>query len=281
MLMTGKKAKPIHKDAILHSDNDPDWKWIVMRNEHISAEDNFLRSMAVNGEYHRKMRELSDFRLNGLHDSGIAMNELIRLYHVGFKGVRSKEDYTFRKAIQRLYNDICCPDRDRRKNTYDQHIPGATKDEALKKGLLIERVDDFYVDADGIRRRTDQNMKQIIRKDRDCGYLIRNSKMEVLIGDGYTLTDHVVVEFVQNYEPNPKDHGNYLVPLTTQEQKKYKRCRQILMGKKLRWKSQNNLRFWVINKRNDVIYGGTQGVGLKALYRWCIEMQKGKVMPHG
>ena len=66
IIKTGKKDRTVKRDAIVHSDDLPGWKFIIMRNKHISAEDNFLRSFAVDGEYKRKMREIADFKRNGL-----------------------------------------------------------------------------------------------------------------------------------------------------------------------------------------------------------------------
>ena len=170
VLKTGKKEKSVHRDAILHSDDLQGWTFTVMRNKHISAEDNFLRSMAADGEYHRKLKELSDFKRNGLQDSEVAISELIRLYQTGFEGVKSKEDYTFRKAVQRLYNALCCPSKDERRKTYDQHIPTEIRNLARFKGLFIERVDEVYYDRDGRLKKANTQMRQSIRKQRDCGY---------------------------------------------------------------------------------------------------------------
>ena len=157
--------------------------------------------------------------------------------------MKSKEDYTFRKAVQRLYNSLCCPSQDERKRTYDQHIPGDIRDLAAVKGLLIERVDEVYYDRDGRQRRANNQMRQAIRKERDCGYLVRNGRGEVLIGGSYQLTDKAVCEFIQAYQPKPEDKGNYKVPLTQAEEKKYCYCRKILMKNHLRWSSKNNLKF--------------------------------------
>lgn len=276
ILKTGKKDRTVHKDAIMHTNDLPEWRFIIMRNRHITAEDNFMRAMAVDGEYHRKMREISDFRRNGLPDSEVAMAELTRLYNEGFEGIRSKEDYTFRKAVQRLYNGLCAPSRDERKKTYDQHIPAEIRDLARVKGLFIERVDEICFDRDGKQRKANAQMRQAIRKERDCGYLIRNGKGEILIGSGYTLTDRAVVEFVRNYEPQQEDRGNYKVPLSQQEEKKYRFCRRILMKNGLRWRSQHDLRFWIMDRDHQVVFGGQSGVGLKKLYQLCVEMAKGR-----
>ena len=129
------------------------------------------------------------------------MNELIRLYQIGFDSVKSKEDYTLRKAIQRLYNALCCPSKDDRRATYDQHIPGEIRDLARSKRLFIERVDEVYYDHDGRQRRANKQLQQSIRSQRDCGYLIRNGRGEILIGDGHQLTDQAVCEFIQAYVP--------------------------------------------------------------------------------
>ena len=276
LLKTGKKEKSVHKDAILHTNDLPGWTFIIMRNKHITAEDNFLRSMAVEGEYHRKMKELSDFRRNGLPDSDRAMNELIRLYQEGYEGVRSKEDYTFRRAVQRLYNALCCTSKDKRKATYDQHIPADIRDLARRKGLFIERVDEVYYDRDGHQKKANAQMRQSIRKQRDCGYLIRNGRGEILIGSGYSLTDAAVCEYVEKYQAQQVDQGNYKVPLSTQEEKKYRFCRKILMRNNLRWKTKHNLRFWVMDRQDNIVLGDHQGVGLKALYRYCVELAKNK-----
>ena len=137
-------------------------------------------------------------------------------------------------------------------------------------------MDEIYFDRDGKQRKANAQMRQAIRKERDCGYLIRNGKGEILIGSGYTLMDRAVVEFVRNYEPQQEDRGNYKVPLSSQEEKKYRFCRKILMKNSLRWKSKNDLKFWVLSQDHQVIYGGQSGVGLKKLYRWCVELAKEK-----
>ncbi len=225
----------------------------------------------------RKLNELHDFKRNGLMDSENAKNEVIRLYHLGFEDVKSKEDRKFRQAVVNLYFEITTDGisaSQKNYRTYAQHIPGATKDLAMQKGLFIERVDDYCKDKKGKRIKAHKLAKKGIRGTKPCGYLIRNKSGKVIIGGGYKLTDAQVIEFVKNYQPTPDDtSGNYKVPLSKQEEKKYATCRKILRRNKLNWRNENNVRFWVLDK-GEVVYGGKNGVGLKGLFRYCNNLKK-------
>lgn len=270
MVVKNRRDKSIHRDMIARIEKNTDWKFVVMRNQYITAEDNFIRSMRCDGQYMRKLNELHDFKRNGLVDSENAVDEIRRLYSLGYTDVKNRDDRKFRQAVIQLYLDLCVGNVPKQKNkdTYAQHIPGRTKDLAKKKGLFIERVDDYCI-INGKRCKAYGKRVESIRKEKPCGYLIRNTDGKVIVGGGYKLSDEQVVAFIDNYEPEPDEHvGNYKVPLSKNEEKRFAICRKILRQNKLKWKNDNNVKFWVLDNEN-VIYGGKDGVGLKGLFRYC------------
>lgn len=271
-----RKDKSIHRDMIARIEENTDWKFIIMRNEYITAEDNFVRSMNCDGEYMRKMNEIHDFKRNGLMDSEIAVNEVNRLYHSFHGKIKSNEDRKFRKAVSDLYFEIKTdnvPKKNKNFATYAQHVPNKIRNLAQEKGLFIERTDDFCI-SNGKKVKASNLAKKGIRGTKPCGYLIRNKSGKVIIGAGYKLTDKQVIEFVKKYQPTPNDTiGNYKVPLSKQEEDKLVTCKKILIRNKLNWKNENNIRFWVLDK-GKIIYGGKGGVGLKKLFRFCIGLKE-------
>ncbi len=51
-----RRNKSIHRDMIAKIEENTDWKFVIMRNEYITAEDNFIRSMRCGGRVHEKVK---------------------------------------------------------------------------------------------------------------------------------------------------------------------------------------------------------------------------------
>ena len=60
-----KKDKSITKDMIARVELCPKWQFVIMKNQYITAEENFVNSMRCKAEYARKNNELIDFKRNG------------------------------------------------------------------------------------------------------------------------------------------------------------------------------------------------------------------------
>lgn len=276
-VVKNKRDKSIHKDMIAKIEDYPEWKFIIMRNPHITAEDNFIRVMQRDGNYLPKLNELHEFKINGLTDSEVAMNELVRIFHLGFEDVKSREDRKFRQAARNLYIELCIGNatKEERKNSYNQRIPSNIKNLAEKKGIFIERNDEFCKARNGKRVKAGRKAQSSIRAIKPCGYLLRNKAGKVIAGGGYKLSDIQVIELVKEYLPEPNEViGNYKVPFSKQEEKKFKYCKKIILKNKWRYKNANNTRFWILDKEGNVVYGGKDGVGLKGLFRYCKELKE-------
>ncbi len=196
-----KRDKAITRNQIAKIEEHPDWKYVVMKNEHITAEENFINSMRVPGEYNRKNNELIDFQRHGLVDSEVAMTELSRIFHEGFKNVKSEQDRHFRNRVKTLYEELMTEQtKNDNKRSYDQRVPSEIIAIAKEKGLLIERNDD-YITKKGSRVKPTKKELARIRESKPCGYLIRGLDMKVVAANNYKFTSRQVVEFVKRYTP--------------------------------------------------------------------------------
>ena len=221
-----KKDKSITRDMIARVELCPDWQFICMKNQHITAESNFINSMRCNTEYARKINELIDFKRNGLVDSDMAMKELSRIFHQGFRNVKSDKDRHFRNKVKALYEEILTEQtRNDNKRSYDQKIPSDVIALAKEKGLLIERNDD-YITKKGSRVKPTKKELVKIRAEKPCGYLIRSATdKKVIASVGYKFTSRQIVEFVQKYNPNTDIKEN-------DEMKKYENFEYVYDEKK-------------------------------------------------
>lgn len=198
-----KRDKSITKNMIAKVELCPEWQFIIMKNQYITAEENFVNSMRCNAEYARKINELMDFKRHGLVDSEMAMKELSNIFHRRFRDIKSDKDRHFRNKVKTLYEEILTEQsRNDNKKSYDQKIPSDVIALAKDKGLLIERNDD-YITKKGSRVRPTKNELVKIRADKPCGYLIRSAEdKKAIAGVGYKFTSRQIVEFVQKYNPN-------------------------------------------------------------------------------
>lgn len=196
-----KRDRTITRDMIVRVELCPEWQFICMKNQYITAEENFVNSMRVSKEFNRKINELIDFKRNGLVDSEMAMNELNRIFHQGFKNVKSEQDRRFRNKVKTLYEELMTEQtKNDNKRSYDQRVPAEIIAIAKDKGLLIERNDD-YITKKGSRVKPTKNELIAIRGQKPCGYLIRDTNKKAIAGFGYKFTSKQVVEFVQKYTP--------------------------------------------------------------------------------
>ena len=192
-----KNKVTVPKSKILKIENDKT-PYVIMRNQYITAEQNFVQAMDCVGNYKRKLNEVHDFKRNGLYDSELAMNKVLELYHTN-RRIKSDEERKFIVAIKSLYNSLYVhEDRRAIARTYRQKVPKEILEQAEAKGLTIERVDE-YINVNGSRRKTTPKDRQIIHKYKSCGYLVRNSTGKTIAGFGYSFTDLQVVQFVQHY----------------------------------------------------------------------------------
>ena len=198
-----KRDKSITRDMIARVELCPEWQFVIMKNQYITAEANFVKSMRCNGEYARKINELMDFKRHGLVDSEMAMKELSIIFHRRLRNIKSDKDRHFRNKVKALYEEIMTEQtRNDNKRSYDQKIPSDVITLAKDKGLVIERNDE-YITKKGSRVRPTKNELVKIRADKPCGYLIRSTEdKKVIAGIGYRFTSIQIVEFVQKYNPN-------------------------------------------------------------------------------
>lgn len=269
VLYTKKKDKnEITKLNIASYEDDTDWTFVIMQNNFETAENYFIK--AINGtDYKATRKALKHFIANGLTDSKLAMNELVKWYNIGFTDTRSQPDTTTRKRIQSLYNNICtCDTKNVSFKGYKQHIPIETRNLGYKKGLIIERNDDYYYNNLNQRKAATGKKKEELQQLRDCGYRIVNTQGRILCGDGYSMCDAQVIEFVEKYNPVPEDlSGDYKVSLTKNQEEKISKVEKFLKAHKFAVKSKNNLRFWITTANGHVVYGGENGMAYGTFLR--------------
>lgn len=199
VLAKNRKDKSVTKSMIARVEELPEWQFIIYKNEHITAEDNFLAAMRCKREFNRKLNELMNFKRNGLVDSPVAMNELLRIFNLGFKNMKSDRERRFRQRVKSLYIEICTEEvKNARKVTYDQHVPADIVNLAKEHGLKVEQNDD-YTERNGRRVKATKKEKQKIRENKPCGFLVRDSSGRAIAGNGYTFSAAQTVEFIKRH----------------------------------------------------------------------------------
>lgn len=140
-----RHEKGIKKNEILHIEDNQEYKYVVMHDAYITAEENFLNVMSSNGDTHIKLNEVKFFEKNLLIDSEVAMERLEDL------AKKDKTDINVHNSALKLYikitkinakphKEIICNNR----ATYnDQKISDTIKRLALEKRLFVERSDDY------------------------------------------------------------------------------------------------------------------------------------------
>lgn len=270
-----KKDKQITKKNIASYEDDEDWNFVIMW-VNKTAEDYFVE--VINSTNYKAIRRaLRMFVIYGLTDSEIAMNELARWFKIGFDEVKSEEEKKVRRAIQRTYIKVCIPDtKGIVKDGYDQHIPHDIRNLAYKKGLIIERNDDYWNPRNKDRVAATGKTKESLQNMRDCGYQIVNTHGRIVAGEGFSLVDAQVVEFINKYNAKPDDlDGDYKLSLTKNQIEKIEKCRKILANHKMNIRNKNNMRFWIVSKNGRVIRGGINGMAYATFLR-CVYSMKNK-----
>lgn len=273
-VILSKKDKTT-KNHIASFENDKNWKFVIMQNEHIRADEYFVNTL--NGDNNKsKMRVLQKFFAHGLCDSELAMNELARWFKIGYTDTVSDEDKKVRALIQKTYIKMCTHDSKKIKDDrYTQHIPQEIKYLGYEKGLIIERSDDYYTGYNGVTTLATGKLKEGLKAARKCGYRIVNMSGKVIAGQGFSFVDAQVVDFVKRYNSKPEDlKGDYMVALSKNQQTKLKKLSKFLESHNLRIKNKNNLRFWVTNTNGKVIGGGIVGLPYNRLHAFVRSLAK-------
>lgn len=260
----------IHKNNIINLDTEPNMSFVIMHNSHITAEENFIKAMRVDKEYKRKLKAIQNFIRDGLCDSPVAMNEVKRIYAEGFKNVHNKKEIHYRQKIRSLFNNLMMPETKNIKNSgkYTQHIPADIRSLARKKGLAIERIDEFWKFKNGYIVPMDKIHREHIKKKRDCGFLIRDKSGQIIVGERYTMSDKQVIEFVTNFDCR-YENLKIKVHLSDADFERLKYCRKILQKHKYNLRVKGYL--YDVLQYKDVLLADAS---LKQLIKFCDEIKE-------
>lgn len=282
MIMTkNKHEKGMKKKEVLHIEDNQDYKYVVMHNENITAENNFLKVMSRNCDTKTKLNELQLFIKNFLTDSELAMERLNDL------AVNNKSNKKVHNAALKLYTKITTKPNlktnreiitDNRNTYIDQDIPDNIKRLALIKRLFVERSDD-YCRNDKYRHPSNRTDRLALQAYYPCGFTIKDRGGNVIAGKGYTMKKDDVIRFVENYIPTEEDKkctNLYRVPMTLRKKKQLAMCYRILQQNGLHYKNEHNYFFWVLDKNRNVVAGGENGFGFKWLLEYCRKLKHKK-----
>lgn len=260
---TKNRHKGIAKSQIAHIEDNPEYKYVVMHDANITAEQHFLKIMSSDCNIYIKENEIKDFKKNMLMESECALQMLKELSE-------NESEETLGKLAKIKYFRLTNRKniKDNRRTYRDKIVPDATKKLAWTKKLFIERNDDYC----GKPKHTSTNAERKTAQGRyPCGFLIRDKGGTVIAGGRYEMTIPEVVEFVKEYKyvEGKRYRKLYFVPISSDEKKRIKMCSRILERNGLRYKNENNSYFWVLDKDRNIIAGGKNGFSLKGFVRFC------------
>lgn len=265
----------ITKKDIIHIEENDRYKFIVMYNSKITAEDHFIDVMDSEYDIKIKIAEIKNFKKNLLDESEKCMNTLIKLSNnkkskiknVALSVYRSLNKANLSKKDITEYN---------LKSYENQVIPNQIIKLALSKRLFIERSDDYYYNTKLHKLIVaTNNVKYSIQMNHPCGFLIRDKGGNIIAGKiqkyKYTLSVQDVIEFVDEYDEKntPRYKTLHKVPMSLIKEKKLKDCRKILQEYGMHYKNEHNYFFWVLDKHHNVVAGGENGFGFKYLLKYC------------
>lgn len=269
--------KGVKKSEILHMEDNQDYKYVVLHDDNITAEKNFLKVMSSNRDIHVKLNEIRFFEKNLLTDSEVSMQRLKDLAE------NDKSDIKVHNAALKLYTKMNAkPHReiinDKRATYNDQEIPNEIKQLALTKRLFVERSDDYC--RNGVHRHPSNRTDRLaLQAYYPCGFVVKDRYGNVIAGKGYTFLKDDAIEFVKNYIPIEEDKrctNLYRVPMSLRKKKQLAMCYKILEEHGLHYKNEHNYFFWVLDKKKNVIAGGKNGFGFKWLLNYCRELKHQK-----
>lgn len=275
--------KSIKKNEIAHIEKNRRYKYVVMHDDNVTAEDFFIRTMNGKCYLHDKISELHNFEKNLLVDSECAMKTLQELAEKKvFRGSGQKRPDKTTDIVcnmaWRLFQDInhikiLIDNQD----TYNgQDIPSDIKNLALSKRLFIERRDEYVGKP---KHPATYKEKASTQRRLPCGFMIKDKGGNVVAGQKYKLSAQEVVDFVKSYTFDPDKHykRTYYVPMSSQHRKQLAMCYKILKERGLHYKNEHNCFFWVLDKKGNVVAGDKNGFGFKGLLRFCRKLKYGEI----
>lgn len=265
---TKNRHKDITKGQIVHIEDNPELRFVVMHNAVTTAEQHFLDVIENGNSVYAKMGEIDNFKKNMLMESERAMQKLKEL-----SAMNNDDNVT--KCARKMYLKLNHRQRIKdNRNTYiGQVIPVEIQKLAWQKKLFIERSDDYC----GKPKHVSENNERVTMQGRyPCGFLVRDKGGIVVAGGRYEMSVQEVVDFVNQYKyVDGKHYGQlYFVPMTHIQKKQLKLCAKILDRNGLSIKNENNSYFWVLNNNKTIIAGGEYGFNLNGLMRFCKKIQR-------
>lgn len=261
---TKNRHKDITKSQVAHIEDNQNYKYVVMHDTNTTAEQHFLKIISSDCNIHIKENEVKDFKKNMLMESECAMQILKELSEN-----KSKEKLYKLARIKYFQLTNKQNIKDNRKTYIGQNVPNEIVKLAWTKRLFIERNDDY---CGRQAKHISTNAERKTMQGRyPCGFLVRDKGGIVVAGGRYEMSIPEVIEFVKQYKYIEGKHYGHLyhLPLSKKDEKQIKMCSRILERYGLKYKSENNSYFWVLDKDRNIIAGDKNGFSLRGFVRFC------------